>query len=339
MVRNLKFISDLLWKPDIVVFNNVRGYDPIPPSQAILLYDGVVYYIPPLYFVTPCDLELTKWPEGFQKCEIRFGAWTLDSSEILLGVLDNQTKADLKHYTNGNLQWKITDTTVTTNSYFNCCSPYYQDVIVTIQLQRKSSVAEKTAIMSSVGIWICVLLSYWMKPQSTDRITIGYLGFFGMAFILIYFLWKLPTGKNIPVVVITHATLLLLCGSNCAITMINRRIVRQSCKSVPRWIHFLTKNSVLGFLLPNRTSLPDDELHQVCFEVDHNNSNTPSSFSPISLNLVGQPVPHQVWKQRNSTTQRWLQIASILDRLAFIISMLISFPLIGYTGLVSIMNN
>jgi hypothetical protein len=39
-----------------------------------------------------------------------------------------------------------------------------------------------------------------MKPQSTDRITIGYLGFFGMAFILIYFLWKLPTGKNIPVV-------------------------------------------------------------------------------------------------------------------------------------------
>jgi len=60
-------------------------------------------------------------------------------------------KADLKEYTAGNLQWKITDTTITTNSYLNCCSPYYQDVIVTIQLQRQSSMAEKVAVISSVG--------------------------------------------------------------------------------------------------------------------------------------------------------------------------------------------
>jgi hypothetical protein len=42
----------------------------MPPSQSVLLYDGVVYYIPRLYLITPCDLDLTKWPNGFQKCEV-----------------------------------------------------------------------------------------------------------------------------------------------------------------------------------------------------------------------------------------------------------------------------
>ncbi|XP_046645059.1 neuronal acetylcholine receptor subunit alpha-2-like isoform X1 [Daphnia pulicaria] len=334
-LRNLKLMSDLLWKPDIVVFNSVRGYDPMPPSQSVLLYDGVVYYIPRLYLITPCDLDLTKWPNGFQKCEIRFGAWTLDSSEIFLGVLENQTKADLKHYKAGNLQWKITDTTITTNSYFNCCSPHYQDVIVTIQLHRQSSMAEKVAIISSVGLWILVLLTYWMRPQSTDRMTIAYSCSFGMIFIFIYFLWKLPTGKNIPIVVITHSTLLLLCGLNYVITMINRKIAERSCKSVPRWINFFTRNRVFGFLLRTRVS-PDNVLHQVCFEVDEN-PNTPSSFSP--LNLVDQPVPLQGWNQCNSAAHSWQLLASISDRFAFFICMMISFPIIGYTGFVSIMNN
>ena len=42
--------------------------------------------------------------------------------------------------------------------------------------------------------------TFWIKPDSTDRKIIGYFGFLSMILIMIYFLWKLPAGKNIPIV-------------------------------------------------------------------------------------------------------------------------------------------
>jgi hypothetical protein len=47
----------------------------------------------------------------------------------------------------------------------------------------------------------------------------------------------------------------------------------------------------------------------------------------------------QVWKKRNSTVDDWQKFAFLSDRLAFIICALISFPVIGYTGFESIVNN
>lgn len=52
-----------------------------------------------------------------------------------------------------------------------------------------------------------------MSPNSTDRQTVGYSGFIGMILILVYFLWKLPTGKNIPVLCKDCAQLLIYTGN------------------------------------------------------------------------------------------------------------------------------
>lgn len=72
--------------------SSVRGYDTLPGSHIVILSDGVIYYIPPLHLVTSCDMDLTNWPFDTQTCYLRFGAWSHDSTEILLGILDNQTE-------------------------------------------------------------------------------------------------------------------------------------------------------------------------------------------------------------------------------------------------------
>ncbi|KAI9557085.1 hypothetical protein GHT06_016883 [Daphnia sinensis] len=323
-MRNVKLISDLLWKPDIVVFNSVRGYDPMPPSQATLLHDGTVYYIPPLYLVTPCTPDLTKWPEGFLKCEIRFGAWTLDSTEILLGILENETKADLIHYESWSSRWEITETAVSTNSYFNCCNPYYQDVAVIVHLKRNSSLAEKIAIISSAGIWIIVLSSYWMSPNSIDRQTIGYSGFIGMILILVIFLWKLPTGKNVPVLLVTHLVLLLQCGSNCAVTMMNRRLLQRSPKSAPNWVRRLMNNRISDTLSSRRDILAGIELNQAHTPLGtRNDSSTLLSSSSTVPDETAQPRLIQPYKTCISEDiDIWYRVASLFDRLAFSIYLL-----------------
>ena len=64
-------------------------------AHSVLLSNGHVYYIPPLSLATPCQLELAYWPFDVQTCSLRFGAWSHDSSEILLGILDNHTEVFL----------------------------------------------------------------------------------------------------------------------------------------------------------------------------------------------------------------------------------------------------
>ena len=64
----------------------------LPGAHLVLLSNGMVYYIPPLSLTTPCELDLTNWPFDEQSCTLRFGAWSHDSTEIILGILDNQTE-------------------------------------------------------------------------------------------------------------------------------------------------------------------------------------------------------------------------------------------------------
>lgn len=76
----------------IAWIGSVRSYETLPGSHLVLLNNGIVYYIPPIHLTTACEYDLSHWPFDTQTCSLRFGAWSHDSTEILLGILDNQTE-------------------------------------------------------------------------------------------------------------------------------------------------------------------------------------------------------------------------------------------------------
>lgn len=67
----------------------------MPDSHVTLLSDGVVYFVPQLFLETVCSLDFTYYPFDTQLCQIRFGLWAYDSTEVILGLIDNETEVRL----------------------------------------------------------------------------------------------------------------------------------------------------------------------------------------------------------------------------------------------------
>ncbi len=90
-------ISNLngFWKtPDIVLFNNADGnYEASFKSNAVVyaasdadVAAGVnnMLMVPPAIYKSSCTIDVTYFPFDEQHCEMRFGSWTFDASQVKL---------------------------------------------------------------------------------------------------------------------------------------------------------------------------------------------------------------------------------------------------------------
>lgn len=58
----------------------------------------------------------------------------------------------MKHYDRGGSTWLVSATRAEVNSLqFDCCSPPYQDVVFTLQLERNSPFDAKMALAPATG--------------------------------------------------------------------------------------------------------------------------------------------------------------------------------------------
>jgi len=308
-LESLKLPSDQLWKPDIVVYNSVRGYETMSAAHSVLLSNGHVYYIPPLSLATPCQLELRYWPFDVQKCSVRFGAWSHDSSEILLGILDNHTEADLKHYSAEGSAWQITKASAGVNSLqFDCCSPPYQDVVFTVTMQRLSAFDAKVAIAPATAVWLLVLVTFFMNPHCTERVHVGCLAVLLVSVMLIYFRLTLPsTGAVTPLVVIFHVVLLGLATLSVIVTLMNSSIIRRTIP-VPEWMTFLMRGKLGSFFCPATPKSTDSEFGLKSHVEDLSQSETEST--PTLKIMTRSP------RAATCVTSSWHHVTSLIDRLA-----------------------
>jgi len=324
-LQSLKLHSDQLWKPDVVVYNSINGYETLPGAHLVLLSSGVVYYIPPLSLTTPCELDLSHWPFDKQTCTSRFGAWAHDSSEIILGILDNQTQADMKHYEQSGSSWLITETKAEVNSMqFDCCSPPYQDVVFTLQLHRKSPFDAKIVLAPATVVWFLVLVTFWMKPQCLERIHVGCTAILILTLVLIYLRLSLPSSNKTPLVVLFHVTLLALSALGVLVTLINSNLVRRTY-NVPAWLVCMVQGRAGSFLCTGssnslnsqRAMKVQDELHS---DVESGSTGT---VTHLMQKAHLTPTSSASMRQLVHARSNWNQVATFIDRLAFCVYLII----------------
>uniref|UniRef100_A0A158P7G4 Neur_chan_LBD domain-containing protein n=1 Tax=Angiostrongylus cantonensis TaxID=6313 RepID=A0A158P7G4_ANGCA len=76
-LRTLHIPSDLIWTPDLVLYNNAAGDPDITIlTDALVTYEGHVFWQPPAIYKSFCPIDVTWFPYDSQKCEMKFGTWT-----------------------------------------------------------------------------------------------------------------------------------------------------------------------------------------------------------------------------------------------------------------------
>ncbi|KIH65127.1 Neurotransmitter-gated ion-channel ligand binding domain protein [Ancylostoma duodenale] len=76
-LRTLHIPSDLIWTPDLVLYNNAAGDPDITIlTDALVTHEGHVFWQPPAIYKSFCPIDVTWFPYDSQKCEMKFGTWT-----------------------------------------------------------------------------------------------------------------------------------------------------------------------------------------------------------------------------------------------------------------------
>ncbi|XP_006893533.1 PREDICTED: acetylcholine receptor subunit gamma [Elephantulus edwardii] len=90
----LRVPSPMVWRPDVVLENNVDGVFEVALYCNVLVSpDGCIYWLPPAIFRSACPISVTFFPFDWQNCSLIFQSQTYSTNEINLQLSqeDGQT--------------------------------------------------------------------------------------------------------------------------------------------------------------------------------------------------------------------------------------------------------
>ncbi|XP_007940020.1 acetylcholine receptor subunit gamma [Orycteropus afer afer] len=90
----LRVPSTMVWRPDVVLENNVDGVFEVALYCNVLVSpDGCIYWLPPAIFRSSCAISVTYFPFDWQNCSLIFQSQTYSTNEINLQLSqeDGQT--------------------------------------------------------------------------------------------------------------------------------------------------------------------------------------------------------------------------------------------------------
>ena len=195
-INLLKFNSDEIWLPDLVLYNSAKKTSPYNVlDQMVINNMGYVKLIRPITYTFSCPLSLQKFPFDKQNCIIEFGSWQFNKqylnikynnkieSTITNFIKHNEwnlynikhSNLELEYLCCPNEVWTILQYTLQFERYK---SSYNSFIIMTVLLTTSSCIISlfNLKLYNRVYVLIFIPLSIiWLLQSITSRIpVIGY---------------------------------------------------------------------------------------------------------------------------------------------------------------------
>ncbi|XP_006824192.1 neuronal acetylcholine receptor subunit beta-4-like [Saccoglossus kowalevskii] len=191
---------NMLWMPDILLYNNADGpYDVEFMTNALVYSDGTVYWIPPAIYKSSCKINIEFFPFDEQKCIMKFGSWTHDGLVLDLVIMDEYVGQE-DYWENG--EWDIVESPGQRHSVkYPCCEETYIDVTFSFVLHRKSLFYIVTLVIPCLLISFLTMLVFYLPSDACEKITLS----ISILLALIVFLLLIseiipPTSTSLPLI-------------------------------------------------------------------------------------------------------------------------------------------
>lgn len=199
-IKTMKIPIDMLWIPDIVLYNNAEGaYTIEVVNRANVRYDGTVFWNPPGSFRSSCLIDISFFPFDEQECKMKFGTWTYDGDTVDLQPLYGRVERE--HY-RPNGEWEIMEAPVERHAVkYPCCVETYLDVTYYFVLHRNPLFYVITLVIPCILITLMAVLVFYLPSDAQEKITLC----ISVLLALIVFLLLIPdlippTSKTIPLI-------------------------------------------------------------------------------------------------------------------------------------------
>ncbi|CAF0790530.1 unnamed protein product [Rotaria sp. Silwood1] len=349
-VEYIHIPNDLIWKPDLVLYNNADGnYQITSSSKAQIRYDGTVQWNPPMIYKSYCEIDIQYYPFDIQNCTLKFGTWTYSGSLVNLQFLtDNQSVIfergwDLEDYT-PSIEWEILNLRAIRHEIvYSCCTEVYLDLTFTCTIKRKPLFYIVNLIVPCVNISVLAVLVFLLPSDSRKKIT---LSISILVALLVFYLLLIelipPISLVIPLLgkyllftlVLVHLSIII------TIIILNTHFRRHPTTHMSSWLRKMLLVYLPKLLLMKRPNIPTRHVYR------KENSNLIQQNQPLRyqwkdeqrrrvLKMTADHVAYIAKQIENAQIEKeiveeWRFIALILDR--FFLIIFVSVSLIGTLG-------
>jgi len=256
--------SEIIWLPDIILYNNADGnYHITTMTKATLYHDGLVKWEPPAIFKSSCDIDVRYFPFDEQTCWLKFGSWTFDGFQIdLVHIHANQSNNESSdHVEQGidlteyyiNVEWDILRVPAERHvKVYACCPEPYPDIFFYLKIRRKPLFYIVNLIIPCVGIFYLSILVFYLPAQSGEKTALA------IAILVSQTLYFTLVIEVIPATSLTLPLLgryllfsmVLVAVSVCLATIVlNLHYRKPSTHRMPTWVRNVLIEKMPGILL------------------------------------------------------------------------------------------
>uniref|UniRef100_A0A8C2WDE1 Uncharacterized protein n=1 Tax=Cyclopterus lumpus TaxID=8103 RepID=A0A8C2WDE1_CYCLU len=239
-VKNLRFTTDQVWTPDILLYNSAHDkFDATFKTNVLVNSSGFCQYLPPGIFVSTCTVDVRWFPFDIQRCELKFGSWTFDG-----WLLDLQMKeADVSGYmTNG--EWDLVEVPGGRHEvFYDCCPEPYPDVTFVVTLRRRTLFYALNLLIPCVLLSSMTLVVFLLPANSGEKISLGITVLLSLTVFMLMVAEIMPTtSDSVPLIGQYFASTMVIVGMSVVATVLVLQFHHHNPNSghMPRWVSVIT---------------------------------------------------------------------------------------------------
>nr|CDS25485.1 nicotinic acetylcholine receptor subunit alpha 8 [Hymenolepis microstoma] len=206
--------SELLWLPDLLLYNNADGNYVIDiMTKAIVYYNGTIRWTPPAIFKSSCPINVQYFPYDIQECFMKFGSWTYNGNQVSLKhitqkrIPEHEGNVHIDHAINlkdyyPSVEFELLEVSAIRRAeYYTCCVDPFIDVTFKLALRRKTLFYTINLIIPCVGIAFLTILVFYLPSQSGGKIALSINVLLGLTVFLLLLAESIPpTGLAMPLI-------------------------------------------------------------------------------------------------------------------------------------------
>ncbi|XP_050183901.1 neuronal acetylcholine receptor subunit beta-2 [Myiozetetes cayanensis] len=262
-MKKVRLPSKHIWLPDVVLYNNADGmYEVSFYSNAVISYDGSIFWLPPAIYKSACKIEVKHFPFDQQNCTMKFRSWTYDRTEIDL-VLKSEV-ASLDDFTPSG-EWDIVALPGRRNE--NPEDSTYVDITYDFIIRRKPLFYTINLIIPCILITSLAILVFYLPSDCGEKMTLCISVLLALTvFLLLISKIVPPTSLDVPLVgkYLMFTMVLVTFSIVTSVCVLNVHHRSPTTHTMPPWVRtlFLHKLPALLFMKQPRQNCARQRLRQ-----------------------------------------------------------------------------
>ncbi|KAM8843589.1 neuronal acetylcholine receptor subunit alpha-7-like [Synchiropus picturatus] len=247
-VQNLRFPSNQVWVPDILLYNSAdERFDATFHTNVLVNATGSCQYIPPGILKSTCYIDVRWFPFDVQKCDLKFGSWTHNGWLLDLQMMD----VDISTYI-PNGEWDLVGVPAKRNElYYDCCKEPYPDVTYTVTMRRRTLYYGTNLLIPCVLISGLALLVFLLPADSGEKISLGITVLLSLTVFMLLVAEIMPaTSDSVPLIAQYFASTMMIVGLSVVVTVLVLQFHHHDPHGgkMPKWVRVFLLNWCAWFL-------------------------------------------------------------------------------------------